>query len=50
MLSDVSVSSVGLLYFRESLSNMKIVGLIFAFTGIVLMSWDSINGNTHRAK
>lgn len=45
VISDVSVTAVGLLYFKESISNMKKVGLFFAFIGIVLMSWDSINGN-----
>lgn len=45
VVSDIMVTTVGLLYFKESITNMKKVGLLFAFTGIVLMSWDSINGN-----
>jgi multidrug transporter EmrE-like cation transporter len=44
VVSDISVTAVGLLYFKESISNMKKVGLFFAFVGIVLMSWDSLNG------
>ncbi len=45
VISDITVTSVGLLYFKESISNIKKVGLLFAFIGIVLMSWDSLNGN-----
>jgi multidrug transporter EmrE-like cation transporter len=45
VISDITVTTVGLLYFKESVSNMKKVGLVFAFVGIILMSWDSINGN-----
>ncbi len=45
VVSDVMVTTVGLLYFKESVSNMKKIGLTFAFIGIILMSWDSINGN-----
>jgi drug/metabolite transporter (DMT)-like permease len=44
VVSDISVTSVGLLYFKESISNIKKVGLLFAFVGIILMSWDSFNG------
>jgi drug/metabolite transporter (DMT)-like permease len=44
VVSDLMVTSVGLIYFKESVSNMKKLGLLFAFIGIVLMSWDSING------
>jgi multidrug transporter EmrE-like cation transporter len=44
VISDVTVTTVGLLFFKEAISNMKKVGLMLAFIGIVLMSWDSING------
>lgn len=44
VISDVTVTIVGLLFFKEAISNMKKVGLMLAFMGIVLMSWDSING------
>lgn len=44
VISDVTVTAVGLLFFKEAISNMKKVGLMLAFIGIVLMSWDSING------
>jgi multidrug transporter EmrE-like cation transporter len=43
VISDVTITTVGLLFFKESISNMKKVGLILAFMGIVLMSWDSLN-------
>ena len=45
VISDLMVTTVGLVYFKESISNMKKIGLLFAFIGIVLMSWDSVNGN-----
>jgi drug/metabolite transporter (DMT)-like permease len=44
VLSDISVTLVGLLYFKEGLTKIKLVGIIFAFIGIVLLSYDSING------
>lgn len=43
VLSDLSVTFVGLFYFRERLTNIKMVGLVFAFIGIVLLSYESIN-------
>lgn len=46
VLSDISVTIVGLFYFKESLSTIKKVGLVFAFIGIVLLSYDSVNGNS----
>jgi multidrug transporter EmrE-like cation transporter len=44
VISDVTVTMVGLLYFRESLSNMKKVGLLLAFIGIILLSYETVNG------
>jgi drug/metabolite transporter (DMT)-like permease len=44
VISDVTVTMVGLLYFRETLSNMKKIGLLFAFIGIVLLSYETVNG------
>lgn len=44
VISDVTVTMVGLLYFRETLSNMKKVGLLLAFIGIVLLSYETVNG------
>jgi multidrug transporter EmrE-like cation transporter len=46
VLSDISVTIMGLFYFKESLSNIKRVGLVFAFIGIILLSYDSINGKS----
>jgi drug/metabolite transporter (DMT)-like permease len=44
--SDVIVTSLGLLYFKEKISTIKRVGLLFAFIAIVLLSYDSINGHS----
>jgi drug/metabolite transporter (DMT)-like permease len=44
VISDITVTAVGLLYFKESISNMKKLGLLFAFMGITLMSYESVNG------
>jgi drug/metabolite transporter (DMT)-like permease len=46
VLSDISVTIMGLFYFKESLSGIKKIGLVFAFIGIVLLSYDSVNGNS----
>lgn len=46
VMSDIIVTSIGLLYFREKLSNIKKVGLAFGFIAIVLLSYDSVNGNS----
>jgi multidrug transporter EmrE-like cation transporter len=42
VISDIIVTTTGLLYFKEKLSSIKMVGLAFAFTAIVLLSYDSI--------
>ena len=47
VISDIIVTVTGLFYFKEKLSSMKMVGLAFAFTAIVLLSYDSIyNGKS----
>ncbi len=46
VISDITVTIVGLFYFKEGITKIKAVGLVFAFIGITLLSWDSINGNT----
>lgn len=42
IVSDVIVTVTGLFYFKEKISSIKMVGLAFAFTAIVLLSYDSI--------
>ncbi len=46
VISDITVTFVGLFYFKEGITKIKALGLVFAFIGITLLSWDSINGNT----
>lgn len=46
VMSDLMVTFIGLIYFREKISNIKMVGLCFAFIAISLLSYDSVyNGN-----
>ena len=40
LMSDIIVTLVGLLYFRESLSHKKSMGVLFALLAIVLFSID----------
>jgi multidrug transporter EmrE-like cation transporter len=40
--SDIFVTGMGLLYFKEKLSPMKMLGLAFAFIAIVLLSYEDI--------
>jgi len=40
MISDLFVTAMGLLYFKEKLSGMKQIGIMFAFIAIVLLSYD----------
>lgn len=40
VLSDLIVTFVGLFYFKESVSSIKKVGLMFAFISIVLLSYE----------
>ena len=47
VISDIIVTVTGLFYFKEKLSSLKMTGLAFAFTAIVLLSYDSIyNGKS----
>lgn len=39
VMSDVMVTSIGLFYFKEKLSNIKRLGVIFSFISIILLSW-----------
>lgn len=43
--SDVLVTASGLLYFKEKLSTIKYVALVFAFISIVLFSFAELNGD-----
>ena len=40
MISDFSVTAIGLFYFREKLTRLKLAGLVFAFIAIVLLSYE----------
>lgn len=40
LISDLSVTAVGLFYFREKLTHMKLSGLAFAFVAIILLSYE----------
>ena len=42
IMSDVIVTTSGLFYFKEKISSIKMVGIAFAFTAIVLLSYDTI--------
>ena len=42
IMSDLSVSFIGLFYFKERLTTLKMLGLSFAFVAIVLLSYDSL--------
>jgi drug/metabolite transporter (DMT)-like permease len=39
IISDLFVTANGLFYFKEKLTKLKYIGLIFAFIGIVLLSY-----------
>ena len=39
VISDVLVTSMGLYYFKETLSPIKMIGVGFAFISIVLLTW-----------
>jgi multidrug transporter EmrE-like cation transporter len=43
MMSDLYVALIGLFYFKEKITSVKMVGLSFAFIAIVLLSYDSMN-------
>lgn len=40
--SDLYVTLIGLFYFKERLTTLKMLGLSFAFVAIVLLSYDSM--------
>jgi|UniRef100_A0A6C0IKD5 multidrug transporter EmrE-like cation transporter len=40
MISDFSVTAMGLFYFREKLTHLKLAGLVFAFIAIILLSYE----------
>lgn len=40
VLSDLIVTFIGLFYFKEQVSSIKKVGLMFAFISIVLLSYE----------
>jgi multidrug transporter EmrE-like cation transporter len=42
VISDIFVTTMGLFYFKEKLSPIKMAGLSFAFIAIVLLSYDEI--------
>jgi len=46
VMSNIIVTAIGLLYFGEKISNIKKIGLLFGFIAIVLLSYDSVNGNS----
>jgi drug/metabolite transporter (DMT)-like permease len=39
VMSDVIVTSIGLLYFSEKLTRLKKLGVFFSFISIILLSW-----------
>lgn len=43
MISGLYVTLIGLFYFKEKLTIIKMIGLSFAFIAIVLLSYDSLN-------
>lgn len=42
IMSDLYVTLIGLFYFKERLSTLKMLGLSFAFVAITLLSYDSL--------
>ncbi len=40
ILSDILVTAAGLLYFKEHVSNTKLLGILFAFVSIFLMTYE----------
>jgi multidrug transporter EmrE-like cation transporter len=43
LISDVLVTANGLLYFKETLSQKKFIGVIFSLIGIYLLSCEKAN-------
>ena len=50
LTSDVLVTGSGLLYFKEKLSSIKKVALVFAFISIVLFSYDDLSSESFSKK
>ena len=50
VISDIMVTIVGLFYFKEQISSLKQVGLMFAFIAIVLMSYDELSSESFSKK
>ncbi len=46
LTSDVLVTGSGLLYFKEKISSIKKVALVFAFISIILFSYDDWSSET----
>lgn len=44
VMSDIYVTAIGLIYFKEKINRVKMVGLSFAFIAVFLLSYDCING------
>ncbi len=42
VMSDIYVTLIGIFYFREKISHIKMIGLSFAFIAVFLLSFDSI--------
>ena len=40
MVSDIIVTAIGLFFFKEKLSNIKLLGVTFSFISLALMSYE----------
>lgn len=50
VISDILVTIAGIFYFKEQISSLKQVGLVFAFIAIVLMSYDELSHESFSKK
>ena len=50
VISDIMVTAMGIFYFKEQISSLKRVGLMFAFIAIVLMSYDELSSESFSKK
>lgn len=50
VISDILVTVMGIFYFKEQISSLKQVGLMFAFIAIVLMSYDELSTKSFSKK
>ena len=46
IISDILVSGIGLFYFKEKISTLKMIGLSFACIAIILLSYEDVS-STH---